>query len=831
MQNDDVESVGTTITPDTSPTPTPTPAPTPPTPPMFPQYSAPAPPIAPAPITPVKKRHRKALWITLTAVPLLAGAAVMVYFFAFQMPTVLPEFSQAMLDELEQQYGYDITYEPDVALNKEYSIPIQYALSDCMNEKKCTEDFAVYTDAALTIRADATVVAQENYTDSSDTNETVRIMPPSELLVNDRSQVESDGSYKSSSEKSTIKIGAEKSWGASNIYYVAQRVDETGKTLERPKVTVFTVETPKAPTVMINVSDDGGVTFSWDAIENASDYYLVMITQEKSSFSIGNNTSVTYNVLAKTSKTSLNLADYSGDIAQAQVIANNTEDGTTLSTSDADFWKQLEKTMKLSQNQQLHAVGLQSEDDLYGAANQRPEGTYEPTENGMPLVSFAVVAARGNSRSSMHTVDGASLLAQIPDGMAINARTYMYGEESTYYQECYETHARKSDDCLYELMPVTMLDGRTVLKPVIYDTTSVKTNGKSGDDKRVVYTYHIQGTLITHLESTLDDDIAAVTKNLERINKRNLEAYGRFGSKDLTVVYAEMGAKLPEKQASTTDEATNEDTTTETASVTSDLDSVVLAGTTIPINGSTPLVKYIAKNILLGKSSFYTDSYQKQDPTVQLNDALHEAIYQNPYTQLVTGNGYRYYLYSNGIAIENGANGGLSSAEIAAVHQKVQQVATSITTPTMSERDKALAINKWLVDNATYDDGAFACMSSDVDNCEESFPYAWVLLGTLSKGTGVCDSYADTFKALADAAGLQSVWVSGVVTSNGGLHAWNKVFMDGKWQIVDTTWDDGSFEDGGSATQYFGLSDTAAGRIQDNDFVVDRLVATYAANP
>jgi transglutaminase-like putative cysteine protease len=74
--------------------------------------------------------------------------------------------------------------------------------------------------------------------------------------------------------------------------------------------------------------------------------------------------------------------------------------------------------------------------------------------------------------------------------------------------------------------------------------------------------------------------------------------------------------------------------------------------------------------------------------------------------------------------------------------------------------------------------------------------------------TGVCEGYARLYSALAKAAGLEVAYVTGYIrdtqrnvregagdaeiqaTLEGYAHAWNAVKLDGKWYLVDTTWDD-----------------------------------------
>ena len=58
----------------------------------------------------------------------------------------------------------------------------------------------------------------------------------------------------------------------------------------------------------------------------------------------------------------------------------------------------------------------------------------------------------------------------------------------------------------------------------------------------------------------------------------------------------------------------------------------------------------------------------------------------------------------------------------------------------------------------------------------------------------VCEGYAKTFKAICDVYGVPCIIVTGKGVSSTGPedHMWNQVLIDGKWYLVDCTWDDQS---------------------------------------
>jgi hypothetical protein len=115
---------------------------------------------------------------------------------------------------------------------------------------------------------------------------------------------------------------------------------------------------------------------------------------------------------------------------------------------------------------------------------------------------------------------------------------------------------------------------------------------------------------------------------------------------------------------------------------------------------------------------------------------------------------------------------------------------------------------------------------NNFETVDEEFDDSFTPYGVLINKVGVCASYSSSFKLLADAAGLESIVVTGYL--DGDLpHAWNKVKIDGNWQIVDSTNNDNE--------QIFNallnLPNSAADKVlvEDDRYLMNSVIADYAA--
>ncbi|MFW2513993.1 transglutaminase domain-containing protein [Demequina sp. SO4-13] len=212
--------------------------------------------------------------------------------------------------------------------------------------------------------------------------------------------------------------------------------------------------------------------------------------------------------------------------------------------------------------------------------------------------------------------------------------------------------------------------------------------------------------------------------------------------------------------------------------------------TDYPVFGSTELVNHLERGMIAQESSIDITYWFQNEGQAGVEDALFEAGVQNPYL-FVAGWGIRQT--GSLVFLEPDYTYGDEEAERrrSETRQAVQAgLAASGANAATTETEKATLIHDYIVTLADYDMGAFEAIergdsSAHVAQSQEAY-------GIFVFGTAVCNGYAQAFTAMAESAGLDAVMVTGSDSSGdtGGDHAWNKVRIDGRWLLVDTTWDD-----------------------------------------
>jgi hypothetical protein len=106
--------------------------------------------------------------------------------------------------------------------------------------------------------------------------------------------------------------------------------------------------------------------------------------------------------------------------------------------------------------------------------------------------------------------------------------------------------------------------------------------------------------------------------------------------------------------------------------------------------------------------------------------------------------------------------------------------ANELTKGLKTDSQKIKAIYDYVVNNFSYDFDKLTKLSSD---------YLPDIDKTVASKKGICYDYASTFAAMLRSQGIPAKLVKGYSTLVTGYHAWNEVYENGKWIVVDTTYD------------------------------------------
>jgi|GEM_PF-1575561 len=650
----------------------------------------------------------------------------------------------------------------DIEPTHVFTIPIGWQPEELPDAPGIDGVVQVFADAQLTVPA-------ADATPIVTWDGEISISPPSYALpatVPDFADPFADGTQ--------IELNAEGEWGLYERYYIAEYRDrKTGEQLPEPRVTAFTVagDGPAVP-FATRVDEQGVGHFSWDEVEGADEYLVVR-------------------------------ADDMG----VQVVGTTTGTAWTTVEQDADIQEALAAEDVLER--EIFRMNGDFETDLFNQ-DDAVDG-FTNTGGIATAPGFGVVAVVDGEPGPLAVQPGGDLVRQLPAIIAMNAADEMGvspGDVDTL-------------DQLPTTYPVSLADGSTVVRPITYDADGITdaevltgTEDDAGNvtltGKRIDYRipYRVIGTMFTGTYTVEAADRATARAGALAAAERAAAERARTGDEQ-AYQYVEVSAGGP-----------------------ADDSEISRTAPEVPyaVNGSTPLTTYIAANLLDGQRYVDVSAYLGKGATVtptgvSLWDAFHEAVSQNPLALVYGRIGVGYSADQQLLSISYQRFDGEEErvAEQEAVAAEIERVVGEVVDDGMSDEQKVVALNGYLAEHAEYDYDALATRD---DLLADEVPHAWVATGVLLDGRGVCASYAQAFKALADAAGLTSVYVTGTATVSGEGHAWNKVQVDGAWRVVDPTWNDSPVAD-----QYLLQTDeqAAADRTEDAEWILDSRIGEFAA--
>ncbi|MCY6369576.1 transglutaminase-like domain-containing protein [Clostridium ganghwense] len=106
--------------------------------------------------------------------------------------------------------------------------------------------------------------------------------------------------------------------------------------------------------------------------------------------------------------------------------------------------------------------------------------------------------------------------------------------------------------------------------------------------------------------------------------------------------------------------------------------------------------------------------------------------------------------------------------------------AKQLTNGLKNDEDKAKAIYDYIVSNIKYD-------SNKAKNVKNG--YVPNIDSVIDSKLGICYDFASTYAGMLRSIGIPAKLVMGNSSNVKGYHAWNEVFINGRWVIVDTSYD------------------------------------------
>lgn len=161
------------------------------------------------------------------------------------------------------------------------------------------------------------------------------------------------------------------------------------------------------------------------------------------------------------------------------------------------------------------------------------------------------------------------------------------------------------------------------------------------------------------------------------------------------------------------------------------------------------------------------------------------------------------------------------------------KLAISLTEPYVTEMEKVRSIFSWITANVTYNvrrykkSPTISYQPFTNDNDTGALPNLneRVSVNILKSREAVCDGYARLFKNLCDHAGIRAELIHGYAKVYGrpsrfsSNHAWNAVFIDSAWYLLDVTWAAGFINS--QTNEYVSSQNDKYFLADPKDFIVD----------
>ncbi|MBB6216350.1 hypothetical protein HNQ80_002450 [Anaerosolibacter carboniphilus] len=164
---------------------------------------------------------------------------------------------------------------------------------------------------------------------------------------------------------------------------------------------------------------------------------------------------------------------------------------------------------------------------------------------------------------------------------------------------------------------------------------------------------------------------------------------------------------------------------------------------------------------------------------LQLNDGNYKvSILEN-----VSGSSYKIVAAANiDVKVEDKKNVFLNSIQLIEWNDSMKAIekAKELTRNLDTDEEKIAAIHGYIVENIRY----------DYDKARNlNYDYLPVIDTTFATNLGICYDYSSLFAGMLRSVGIPAKLIKGYTKNAQGYHAWNEVYANEKWMIIDTTYD------------------------------------------
>ncbi|MDF2545666.1 MAG: hypothetical protein K0R93_564 [Anaerosolibacter sp.] len=179
----------------------------------------------------------------------------------------------------------------------------------------------------------------------------------------------------------------------------------------------------------------------------------------------------------------------------------------------------------------------------------------------------------------------------------------------------------------------------------------------------------------------------------------------------------------------------------------------------------------------------YTYNLKGDDQTESFPLQLNDGSYKVSILENVSGNSYKTVAVTNlDVKMENEQKVFLNSIQLIEWNDSMKAIekAKELTKDITTDEEKIAAIHKYVVENVRYDYDKIKNLNYDyLPNIENTF----------ETNLGICYDYSSMFAGMLRSIDIPTKLIKGYTKNAQGYHAWNEVYVNGKWMIVDTTYD------------------------------------------